>query len=167
MAGEHGANWSKHNDQKHHHPSLQSHSQWKDSQAGRGSTALAPASLHSVLHYTGKTSQSRGKACSSETSANSNLVQSLFLGLHECCDHSLGVKATQITVGLSSTNKNDGLACDVGHGDRSTNLPRTSIFSQGQLRLDFQKRKEIKSTNSSCLYRACYCRELFLVHPTP
>lgn len=60
MAGEHGANWSKHNDQKHHHPSLQSRSQWKDSQAGRGSTALAPASLHSVLHYTGKTIVSHG-----------------------------------------------------------------------------------------------------------
>lgn len=91
---------------------------------GRGSTALAPASLHSVLHYTGKTSQSQGEACSSETSANSNLVQYLILGLHERCDHSLGVKATQITVGLSSTNKNDGLACDVGHRDGGADLPR-------------------------------------------
>lgn len=91
---------------------------------GRGSTALAPASLHSVLHYTGKTNQSQGEAYSSETSANSNLVQYLILGLHERCDHSLGVKATQITVGLSSTNKNDGLACDVGHGDGSADLPR-------------------------------------------
>lgn len=45
------------------------------------------------------------------------------LGLHERCDHGLGVKASQITVGLSGTNENDGLARDVGHGDGSTHLP--------------------------------------------
>lgn len=106
------------------HAVLEEHTSEHSDQMGRGSTALAPASLHSVLHYTGKTNQSQGEAYSSETSANSNLVQYLILGLHERCDHSLGVKATQITVGLSSTNKNDGLACDVGHGDGSADLPR-------------------------------------------
>lgn len=48
------------------------------------------------------------------------------LGLHERCDHGLGVKASQITVGLSGTNENNGLARDVGHGDGGTHLPGTS-----------------------------------------
>lgn len=47
------------------------------------------------------------------------------LGLHERCDHGLGVKASQITVGLSGTNEHDGLARDVGHGDGGAHLPGT------------------------------------------
>lgn len=46
------------------------------------------------------------------------------LSLHQGADHSTGVEAAQVIVGLPRAHKHNRLACDVSHGDGSTNLYR-------------------------------------------
>lgn len=46
------------------------------------------------------------------------------LCLHQGADHGTGVEAAQVIVGLPRAHKHNRLACDVSHGDGSTNLYR-------------------------------------------
>lgn len=43
-------------------------------------------------------------------------------GLHQGADHSAGVQAAQVVVGLTRAHEHDRLARDVGHGDGCTHL---------------------------------------------
>ena len=47
-----------------------------------------------------------------------------LLSLHQGADHSAGVEAAQVVVGLPCAHKHDGLARDVGHGNGSADLER-------------------------------------------
>lgn len=44
------------------------------------------------------------------------------LSLHQGTDHSAGVQAAQVVVGLPRAHKHDGLPCDVSHGDGGADL---------------------------------------------
>lgn len=43
-------------------------------------------------------------------------------GLHECIHNSSGIETAEVIIGLTCTHKHNGLTCDVGHRNCSTNL---------------------------------------------
>lgn len=44
------------------------------------------------------------------------------ISLHQSLDDGLGVERFQVGVSLSSANEDDGLTCNVGHGDSGADL---------------------------------------------
>lgn len=57
-----------------------------------------------------------------ETMTKNSEHAAVSLSLHQGADHSAGIEAAQVVVGLTCAHKHNGLAGDVSHGDGCTDL---------------------------------------------
>ena len=75
---------------------------------------------HLQVNTAGTSHGSKGNVSFEKKTKNSRACS--HSSLHQGIDHSTGVEAAKVIVGLPCAHKHDWLACDVSHGDGCTNL---------------------------------------------